>query len=138
MIGGTTPSHNHLLLHLTCLSFLFLPSFLPVAEKIDRNVEDYQDDTPPLTHELKAYRALLSTASAIHRREFHHISLKVSKAMVKIKEAARITPELREEIRLLKIGVDAQCISVAGALYPIPSCPLPYPTCHFVSSHFIC
>lgn len=76
------------------------------------------DDTPPLTQELKAYRALLSTASAIHRNDFESISTKVALALEKIKEVPKITSELREEVRLLKIGVDSQNIRAAGAKIP--------------------
>jgi pyruvate/oxaloacetate carboxyltransferase len=82
--------------------------------------DDYQEDSAPPSHELKAYKALLSTASAIHRKEYDSICLRVTNALNKIKIAKKITPELREEIRVLKIGVDAQCISVAGEVLSFP------------------
>ena len=111
------------------LSFPFLPFFhYPSSETTDRVAGDYIDDTPPLTHELKAYRALLSTACAIHRSDFECISAKVAKALEKIKEVPKITSELREEVRLLKIGVDSQIIRAAGAI--IPSYPILFRESH--------
>lgn len=97
--------------------------------------DDYQEDSEPPSNELKAYKALLSTASAIHRKEYDSICLRVTNALSKIKIAKQITPELREEIRMLKIGVDAQYISVAGDSLPFSPLPATFIASYYSSLH---
>jgi hypothetical protein len=97
------------------------PRFFPATEHMEEPDDEYQEDSAPPSHELRAYKALLSTASAIHRKEYDSICLRVTNALGRFKIAKQITPELREEIRVLKIGVDAQCISVAGDSLPFSS-----------------
>jgi hypothetical protein len=90
------------------------PHYPSAIEHMEEPDDEYQEDSAAPSHELRAYKALLSTASAIHRKEYDSICLRVTNALGRFKIAKQITPELREEIRVLKIGVDAQCISVAG------------------------
>ena len=71
-------------------------------------------DFTTLSCEGRAYKALFATAIAIHRKEYDTISKQVKDTLDRIKKVKRITPALREEIRVLKISVDAQIISVAG------------------------
>jgi predicted DNA binding CopG/RHH family protein len=80
-------------------------------------VEDTDGSYDPATGmgaEIRAYKALFSTITAIHQQEYLSVCAKVERALSKFQSMKTITVELQEAIRVLKNTVSSQGIKVAA------------------------
>ena len=81
-----------------------------IVEDADGSFDPAADTGP----EIRAYKALFSTITAIHQQEYLSVCAKVERALSKFQSMKTITVELQEAIRVLKNTVSSQGIKVAA------------------------